>query len=245
MITDQQYRRLMKLMNTEETQAIAASKAGMDIKTARKYNRAGKQPSEMKKPHNWATRANPFSDVWPDIEKELKAEPEYEAKTLFEALQEKYPEQFTDGQLRTFQRKVKRWRATKGPSKEVFFPQNYRAGENAQSDFTNMNSLGISIQGQPFTHKVFHLVLPYSSWEHASICLSESFESLQEGLQNALFTLGAVPKFHQSDSLSAAVKNSTNPKTFTDNYSALLRHFGLLGKKTNGNSPHENGAIEQ
>ena len=34
MVTDQQIRRLYKLSNTEETQEIAASKAGMDVKTA-------------------------------------------------------------------------------------------------------------------------------------------------------------------------------------------------------------------
>lgn len=37
MVTDQQIRRLYKLSNTEDTQEIAASKAGMDVKTARKY----------------------------------------------------------------------------------------------------------------------------------------------------------------------------------------------------------------
>ena len=40
MITDAQVRRLMKLIQTEETLAIAASKAGMDEKTARKYRDA-------------------------------------------------------------------------------------------------------------------------------------------------------------------------------------------------------------
>jgi hypothetical protein len=37
MITDQQFRRLMKLSQTEETLALAAAKAGMDEKTARKW----------------------------------------------------------------------------------------------------------------------------------------------------------------------------------------------------------------
>ncbi|GAI00649.1 unnamed protein product, partial [marine sediment metagenome] len=37
MVTDQQVRRLRKLMNTEKTKAAAADKASMDDKTARKY----------------------------------------------------------------------------------------------------------------------------------------------------------------------------------------------------------------
>ncbi len=36
MVTDQQIRRLYKLLNTEKTQEVAAAKAGMDVKTARK-----------------------------------------------------------------------------------------------------------------------------------------------------------------------------------------------------------------
>jgi hypothetical protein len=36
-------------------------------------------------------------------------------------------------------------------------------------------------------------VLSYSNWETGSICYSETFESLSEGLQNALWELGGVP----------------------------------------------------
>src|ERR1700709_2388369 len=40
MVTEQQIRRLYKLSKTEKTEEIAAAKAGMDVKTARKYLRA-------------------------------------------------------------------------------------------------------------------------------------------------------------------------------------------------------------
>jgi hypothetical protein len=40
MVTDAQVKRLMRLMQTEETLAIAATKAGMDEKTARMEMRA-------------------------------------------------------------------------------------------------------------------------------------------------------------------------------------------------------------
>jgi len=40
-----------------------------------------------------------------------------EAKTFFEELQRTYPGRFSDGQLRTLQRRVKRWRALEGPSR--------------------------------------------------------------------------------------------------------------------------------
>ena len=39
MITDCQVRKLMKLLNQEQTLSLAAAKSGMDEKTARKYRR--------------------------------------------------------------------------------------------------------------------------------------------------------------------------------------------------------------
>ena len=78
------------------------------------------------------------------------------------------------------------WRATEGPPKEVFFPQQHYPGQLCASDFTNMNELGITIGRHAFEHLVYHFVLTYSNWETGSICFSESYESLSEGFQNAL-----------------------------------------------------------
>jgi len=123
MVTDQQVRRLFKLVQTQSNFGIAAAKAGMDEKTARKYTKLGKLPSELKKPHTWRTRKDPFEQVWDQIQTQLELIPGLEAKTLFEDLQRRYPGRFADGQLRTLQRRVKTWRAVKGPAKQIFFPQ--------------------------------------------------------------------------------------------------------------------------
>jgi hypothetical protein len=64
MVTDNQVRRLRKLSNTEKNQEIAASKVGMDAKTARKYLGLNRLPSELGKDRNWRTRPDPFSEVW-------------------------------------------------------------------------------------------------------------------------------------------------------------------------------------
>jgi len=66
-----------------------------------------------------------------------------------------YPGNFQDSQIRTFQRKVKQWRAQKGPAKEVYFAQVYRPGDWSESDFTSMNSLNITIAGCPFNHLLY------------------------------------------------------------------------------------------
>lgn len=232
-------------MQTEKTKAIAAMKAGLDRKTARKYVNLGKFPSEVKADHTWRTHPDVFEDVWDEVCSLLSLNWGLEAKTIFKDLQRRYPGRFSDGQLRTLQRRIKHYRATAGPAKEVYFPQVHYAGRLCQSDFTDMSSLGISIAGEGFKHLIYHFVLTYSNWETGSICFSESFESLSEGLQNALWELGGVPQAHQSDRLSAAICNTGGSRKFTESYCALLSHYGLQGRKTNANSPHENGDVEQ
>jgi len=245
MVTDQQVRRLMKLLQTEKTLSSAAAKAGMDEKTARKYRGLRKIPSELRGDHYWRTRPDPFAEVWEEVSFQLTYYPGLEAKTLFMDLQRRYPGKFQDGQLRTLQRRVKTWRALEGPPKEVFFAQVYRPGELCESDFTSMNSLGVTIQGQAFDHLVYHLVLPYSNWETGTICFSESFESLSEGLQNGLWKLGGVPKEHLTDRLSAAVHKDIHPENFTQRYQGLLDHYGMQGRRIQARAPHENGDVEQ
>jgi hypothetical protein len=146
--------------------------------------------------------------------------------------------------LRTFQRGVQRWRATAGPAQEVYFDQVHHPGDLCSSDFTHMNSLRVTIGGQPFEHLVYHFVLTYSNWESVTVCFSESLESLSEGLQNALWELGGVPVRHRSDRLSAAVNNLSDSKEFTRRYEALLTHYGLAMEKINVRQSHENGDVE-
>jgi len=114
-VTDQQVRLLMKLSKTEKTLSLAAAKAGMEEKTARKYRQLGRLPSEVKVGHTWRTREDPFAKVWDEVEEKLGNNRGLQAKTLFEDLQRRYQGRFADGQLRTLQRRVKVWRALEGP----------------------------------------------------------------------------------------------------------------------------------
>ena len=74
-------------MKTSSTLASAAAKSGMDEKTARKYLREKKLPSQMKKEHHWRTRKDPFEDVWIKVRHMLELNPGLEAKTIFQFLQ--------------------------------------------------------------------------------------------------------------------------------------------------------------
>jgi hypothetical protein len=247
MITDNQVRKLKKYLSQRKTLEVSAARSGMDEKTARKYRDIDKLPSEIKagRSREWCTREDPFKEAWDIVTPFLKLNEAIEAKTLFEYLQREYPGCFSDGQLRTFQRRVKNWRALKGPAREVYFPQIHHPGELSQSDFTHMSDLGVSLGGLPFEHMVYHFVLTYSNWETCNICFSESFESLSEGLQRSLWRLGGVPQQHQTDRLTAAVNKPDNPDKFTRRYQGLMDHYKIKGRRTNSASPNENGDVEQ
>jgi hypothetical protein len=217
----------------------------MDTKSAQKYRHGDHLPSESFTPRTWRTREDPFQDVWPELRELLQLNPGLQAKTLFEDLQRRFPGRFPDIQLRTLQRKIKVWRATEGPPKEVFFDQVHRPGQLCASDFTHMDDLRVTLAGQSFDHMVYHFVLTYSNWETATICFSESFESLSQGLQNALWELGGVPQMHRTDRLTAAVNNLGNRDLFHQRYRALLAHYGLKAQAINARQAHENGDAEQ
>ncbi len=247
MVTNNQVRKMMKFLEQGKTLEQSSAKCDMDVKTARKYRDTDKLPSELQaeRIRDWRTRSDPFINEWPLVTGFLEINPGLEAKTLFEHLQRQYPGRFSDGQLRTLQRKIKGWRSTEGPAKEVFFPQVHKPGQLSQSDFTHMGDLGVTIAGMPFDHLIYHFVLTYSNWEAGMVCFSESFESLSEGLQQALQKLGGVPEAHQTDRLSTAVNKPGNMDEFTSRYQGLLSHYGLAGRKIQAASPNENGDIEQ
>jgi Mu transposase-like protein len=247
MITNQQVRKLRLLDGQGIAKEVSAARVGMDAKTARKYRRLGKLPSEVRiMDRNWRTHPDLFAEVWPELEAKLQVNPQLQAKTLFADLQRRFPGRFAAGQLRTLQRRVKTWRAEGGPAKEVFFAQVHHPGRLAASDFTHCTDLGVTINGSPFVHLIYHFVLTYSNWETGTICFSESLESLSEGLQNALWELGGVPQLHRTDRLTAAVQPGVEgPESFKQRYQALLSHYGLQGQAIQAGKGNENGDAEQ
>lgn len=243
--SDAQVRKLMEEMSKHGTMGVAALRSGMDRKTARKYVRAGKLPSELKQERGWRTRPNPFEEDWRWIEERLNAAPELEAKTLFEALCAHRPGAYAEGQLRTLQRHVKQWRAEHGPEKEVFFPQAHRPGEAAQTDFTRCDELGVTIVGVAFAHLLCHLVLPFSNWEWATVCLSESMAAIKRGVQSALFRLGRRPEWHQTDNTTAATHDlRTGKRGFNEEYLGIMRHLGMKPRTTEIGAKEQNGDVE-
>lgn len=223
----------------------AALRSSMSENTARKY-RVGGLPSQRKQRRCYRTRRDPFAEVWPAIEGLLQEAPGLEAATILATLSARPEGCFPEGQLRTLQRKIRRWRATSGPEREVMFAQQHRPGEACQSDFTEMDELGVTIGGEPFGHLFYHFVLPYSNWETGGICFSETFEALIAGLQAALRELGRAPRYHRTDNLSAATHAlGEGSRVFNDRYVGALAHYSLLPDKNTPGCGHENGDVEQ
>ena len=244
-VTDAQVRKLMEELTKHGNVGLAAAKAGMDRKTARKYRDAGAFPSELKKPRDWRTRDDPFETDWPTLAGRLAEAPELEAKTLFEELLAKAPERYQPGQLRTLQRRVREWRAQAGPEKLVYFAQVHRPGEAMQTDFTWGTELGVTLCGVAFPHLLCHPVLPYSNWEWATVCQSESMAAIKRGVQAALFQLGRVPRYHQTDnSTSATHRLEDGKRGFNADYRALMDHFGMEPRTIEVGEKQQNGDVE-
>ena len=244
---DTEVKLLMQERRKGTPQRIAAARAGMSERTARTYEQAGQLPSQLKRPHTWVTRPNPFEEDWPWVVAQLQRDPALQGATLFGLLCERHPGHYRPTQLRTLQRHLARWRAVHGPEQEVIFAQRHTPGERAQSDFTHMEDLGVTIGGSPFPHMVFHLVLTYSNVEAAHLCFSESFEALAEGIERSLWQIGGVPEQHRTDHLSAAVKqeSKSSAQDWTKRYQALMSHYGMQPTWNNTGVAHENGDVEQ
>jgi hypothetical protein len=250
--TDAQARKLMEEMTKHGCVGLAAMRAGVDRTTVRKYVRGGKLPSELVAPRDWRTHEDAFVEHWPELEGMLRESPGLEAKTLFEVLMDKYPGRYEEGQLRTLQRRVKAWRAERGPDKDVVLAQQHRPGEAAQTDFTWATELAVTIAGQLFVHMLCVFVLPYSNWRWASVCLSESIAAIRHGVQRALFQLGRVPEWHQTDNSTAATHRipvdksgeGSGKRPFNEDYLAIMRHFGMKARTTEVGAKEQNGDVE-
>lgn len=128
MVTDRQVRRLMMELGRHTPLSTASMRAGMSENTARRY-RTGPLPSQRKEPRRYRTRPDPLAGIWPEIEALLVHAPGLEATTIFDTLRGRPALPLADGQLRTLQRRIRRWRALQGPDREVMFPQIHSPGE--------------------------------------------------------------------------------------------------------------------
>lgn len=225
---------------------VSALRADVSRPTAQKYIDAQQPPAELQLKHTWRTRTDPLEKIWSKAAGMLMEAPDLEANFLFEYLLEVEPWAIEPKHLRTFQRRVQGWKLQHGPDHEVFFPQDWVPGKAMQLDWTNANELAITIANKPYEHLLCHEVLPYSNWEWASRCQSESLLSLRHGLQASLHELGKVTEELRVDNSSAATHEigAGLDRAFNEDFKSLCAHYGLKPKTIGIGCPHENGDVE-
>jgi hypothetical protein len=166
----------------------------MSVRSARKWEH-GLYPSHRRKPHLWRTREVPFADAFESEVVPLLATDHkgvLEATMILAELNRRHPERFSENQLRTLQRRVRQWRALNGPDKEVFFPQEHRPGVKPHTTSPTAMSSGSRSAVRRSIICCLELVLSFSGWRWPTVALSESFEALALGVQEALWRLGGV-----------------------------------------------------
>ena len=239
----------MKQYQLENHIGRSAIKAGIDPKTAGKYVKGAAGPDEQPGERCWRTHPDAFARVWPAVEELLYREPELQAKVIFEELLAKESGKFSRRQRRSFERRVRAWKRRHGTERELFFTQEHRPGERLQLDWIHCEKLGIELGEERFDHLLVHVVLPYSNWEWARVCYSESYLSLKSGLQSALVELGGCPRYCQSDQSSTATHvrgggSRRSGREYNPRYLGLLAHYGLKPAVIGVGEPHENGDVE-
>jgi hypothetical protein len=224
----------------------AAAKAGFSTSTAYRVEADPRLPSQRREPRG-RRRPDPLAPYWDsEVVPMLKAAPGIRVIGVLDELRRRHPD-LNPNIRRTLERRINAWRALHGPELEVIFRQTHEPGRMGLSDFTDMGDLGVHIAGSSLDHRLYHFRLAFSGFEHAEVVLGgESFVALAEGLQNALWALGGVPKEHRSDSLSAAFRNlaADAQEDLTARYAALMRHYEMAPSRNNAGVAHENGSIE-
>lgn len=205
-----------------DSQETASVKAGVSVRSGRRIEKGERaEPGAIRQ---WRTSPDPLKDIWQsECLPLLQVEPELTGLTLWEHLEDLYPEQYPHSILRTLQRRVKQWQATDGPSKALMFRQSLPPGHQGLSDFTVPNS-PVTIAGEAFEHLLYQFRLAYSGWRSVTIIRGgKSYSALADGLQNALRKLGGTPFEHRTDSLSAAYVNASEKRDLTGSYKVSFR----------------------
>ena len=170
----------MKHRKTSTTE-VAAAKAGFSAATGYRIKRDPRRPSQKKAPRG-RRRPDPLAGIFdsgvvPMLENNAGVRP----VGVLQELMRRHPE-LDPGIRRTLERRIRDWRARYGPEREVIFRQTHEPGRIGLSDFTSMNSLGVTIAGQPLDHMLYHFRLPWSGLAHAQVVLGgESFTGPSRG----------------------------------------------------------------
>lgn len=126
------------------------------------------------------------------------------------------------------------------------FPPDASARRSVAVGLDAREGAGRHDRGQPLDHLLCQAVLPYSNWQWATRCQSESLLSLRTGLQATLFRLGKATKVLQTDNSSAATHqfSGAGKREFNPDFLSLVAHYGLTPRTIHVGAPNKNGDVE-
>ena len=225
----------MKLKLTHSIER-AAVKSGFSCATGYRINKDSWHPSQKPKVPRGRRRSDPLAGIFEEqVVPMLEQCPNLRAVAVYREVMRLNP-QLAPGVRRTLERRIRDWRAQHGPQQEVIFRQRQEPGRMGISDFTDMNRIGVTIGGCKFDHKLYHFRLAWSGFTHVDVVQGgESFAALAQGVQDALWTLGGVPRECRTDSLSAAFRNISKDdgEDLTESYRQLCEHYGMQATRNN------------
>jgi hypothetical protein len=227
--------RLYMKLRLTEVLPTAAARTGLSVATAYRIERDPRLPSQKKAPRG-RRRPDPLAEIFDaEVVPLLRSAAGIRPVAVLEEMLRRHPE-LARSVRRTLERRIRAWRAVYGEDRDVVFRQVHGAGRLGLSDFTEMDSLGVTVAGVALDHRLYHFRLACSGFEHAHVILGgESYVALAVGLQNALWALGGAPHEHRSDSLSAAFRNLDRDARddLTQRYEALCGDYGMQPTRNN------------
>jgi hypothetical protein len=106
---------------------------------------------------------------------------------------------------------------------------------------------GVSASASPASRSAIYslLLAGLSGWQYVkALCGGVSFTTLTEGLQEALWQLGGVPKEHRTDRLSPANRNLATEEGEAKGCKAFCQHYRMEPTRNNAGIAHENASVE-
>ncbi len=147
--------------------------------------RSATLPSQRKSPARaYRTRTDPFADVWTDCGAAAPSRAAAQSDdSCSMTCSDSIPARFADSTRRTFERRVATGERSTDRTRRSSFRRIITPVGSPRATSPFAIELGVKIAGATFEHTLFHCVLTYSNVESVSLCFSESFEALSEGIQ--------------------------------------------------------------
>jgi hypothetical protein len=161
----------------------AAARAGFSAATGYRIEQDRRLPSQKKTPRG-RRRPDPLAAIFDtEIVPLLQSASGIRPIAVLDEMLRRHPD-LPGNVRRTLERRIRDWRALHGEERDVMFRQVHEPGRLGLSDFTEMDSLGVTVAGVALDHRLYHFRLACSGFEHAHVILGgESYVALAEGLQ--------------------------------------------------------------